>query len=415
MTDADRPDAPAGAIQPSTAITGPEGRPPVVLQVLPRLVGGGVERGAVDVAIALAEAGWGSLIASEGGPMVREILRHGALHIELPLAAKNPFTMRANVGRLARLVVQHGVDIVHARSRAPAWSAEAAARRTGVHFVTTFHGTYSVGIGLKRYYNAVMGRGERVIAISDFIARHMVDVYRVDPARIRTIHRGVDVARFNPESVSKERIVDLAARWNLPDDRRIILLPGRFSDWKGHALVIESLARLGRRDVLCIMVGADTASEAYLERLTKLAAERKVTELLRFVDYWRDMPTAYMLSDVVLSAAIKPEAFGRTLAEGLAMGRPLVGPAHGGALEIVDDRRTGWLFRPGNAESMAAALHEALALDSLARAKLAAAGRRAVRARFTKEHMCAGTLGVYAEVLGRAPAPAPVPASSGAS
>jgi glycosyltransferase involved in cell wall biosynthesis len=415
MTDADQSGAPASAAQPNIRVAGAEGRPPVVLQVLPRLVGGGVERGAVDIAIALAEAGWGSLIASEGGPMVREILRHGAVHVELPLASKNPFTMRANVGRLARLITEHGVDIVHARSRAPAWSAEGAARRTGAHFVTTFHGTYSVGVGLKRHFNAVMGRGERVIAISDFIARHMVEVYRVDPARIRTIHRGVDIARFNAESVSNERIIDLATRWHLPDDRQIILLPGRFSQWKGHELVIEGLARLGRRDVLCIMVGADTASEGYLQKLTELAKNRNVTELVRFVDYCRDMPAAYMLSDVVLSAAIRPEAFGRTVAEGLAMGRPVVGPAHGGALEIVDDRRTGWLFNPGNAESMAAALHQALALDSLARAKLAVAGKRAVRARFTKERMCAGTLGVYAEVLGRAPATEPHPAPAGAA
>ena len=391
MTDAD---------QPSIAPAEPEERAPVVLQALPSLNGGGVERGTVDVAIALADAGWGSIVASEGGPMAREFIRHGALHIDLPLATKNPFKMRANIARIAAIIREHNVDIVHARSRAPAWSAEAAARREGVHFVTTFHGTYSSGFSLKRFYNAVMTRGERVIAISDFIAKHMIDVYKVDPARIRTIHRGVDVERFNPDNVTHNRVVELASRWQLPDDRKIILFPGRFSDWKGHELVIEGLARLGRRDVLCIMVGADTGSEDYLRRLSDLATRRGATEMVRFVDYCRDMPAAYMLSDVVLSAATKPEAFGRTLAEALAMGRPVAGPAHGGALEIVDDGVTGWLFRPDNSERMAAALHAALSLDAPARLRLAETAMRQMRERFTVERMCADTLRVYAEVLG---------------
>ena len=394
MTDAD---------QPSIAPDAPEARAPVVLQVLPSLNGGGVERGTVDVAIALADAGWGSIVASEGGPMAREFIRRGALHIELPLATKNPFKMRANIARIAAIIREHNVDIVHARSRAPAWSAEAAARREGAHFVTTFHGTYSSGFSLKRYYNAVMARGERVIAISDFIAKHMIEVYKVDPARIRTIHRGVDVQRFNPDNVTQNRVVELASRWQLPDDRKIILFPGRFSDWKGHELVIEGLARLGRRDVLCVMVGADTGSEDYLRRLSDLATRRGVMDVLRFVDYCRDMPAAYMLSDVVLSAAVKPEAFGRTLAEALAMGRPVAGPAHGGALEIVDDGVTGWLFRPGNSERMAAALHAALALDAAARLRLAETAMRRMRERFTVERMCADTLKVYAEVLGLDP------------
>lgn len=390
----------ASARQANTDAASAEGRAPVVLQVLPSLNGGGVERGTIDVAIALARAGWGSFVASAGGPMVREMTRAGATHIEVPLDTKNPFKMRANVARLRQIIAEHNVDIVHARSRAPAWSAEAAARRAGTHFITTFHGTYGHAFGPKRFYNAVMARGERVIAISDFIAQHVTQVYNVDPARIRTIHRGVDITRFNPDNVTQERVIELATRWQLPDDRKIILFPARFSDWKGHELAIEGVARLGRHDVLCVMVGADTGSEEYLRRLSELAARRNVANLIRFVDYCRDMPAAYMLSDVVLSAATKPEAFGRVLAEALAMGRPVAGPAHGGALEIVDDKETGWLFRPGNSESMAAALHAALALDAAARLRLAETAMRAMRERFTVERMCADTLAVYAEVLG---------------
>jgi glycosyltransferase involved in cell wall biosynthesis len=398
MTSPDLPPAPE-ASQTSIEAEMPEGRPPMVLQVLPALHGGGVERGTIDVAIALKHAGWGAMVASEGGPMVRELARHGITHIELPLATKNPFKMRANVRRLADLVREHSVDIIHARSRAPAWSVEAAARRSGAHFITTFHGTYGDAWSLKRFYNAVMGRGERVIAISDFIGRLVQDRYHVDPARVRVIHRGVDIHLFDPDNVSQERVIQLATRWQLPDDRKIVLLPGRFSDWKGHSLVIEGLARLGRRDVLCVMAGVDTASADYTAELTELARAHDVMDMVRFVDFCRDMPAAYMLSDVVLSAATKPEAFGRTLAEALAMGRPVVGPAHGGALEIMQDHRTGWLFRPRNSESLASALHAALELDTPQRLRLAGEAMEDMRKRFSNEQMCQATLAVYTEVL----------------
>ena len=276
-----------------------------------------------------------------------------------------------------------------------------------MHFVTTFHGTYGERPFLKHYYNSVMARGERVIAISEFIARYITERYHVEPARLRVIQRGVDVHLFDPDNVTQQRIIQLATRWQLPDDRKIIMMPGRCSDWKGHELMIEALARLGRRDVLCVMPGVDTGSNDYVAHLSALARNREVEGLVRFVDYCRDMPAAYMLSDVVVSAATKPEAFGRTLAEAMAMGRPVAGPAHGGAVEIVEEGRTGWLFRPGNSESLATALHAALTLKAEARHRLAAEAMRAVRERFTREQMCAKTLAVYTEVLEAAAAPAP--------
>jgi glycosyltransferase involved in cell wall biosynthesis len=307
--------------------------------------------------------------------------------------------MRANVGRLRRVIRNHGVNIVHARSRAPAWSAEAAAKRTGVHFVTTIHGSYSANSLFKRRYNAVMARGERVIAISRFIADHVLDAYGVDPARLRMIYRGVDLSMFTPENVTQERMIQLANGWNIPDDRRVILMPGRFSRWKGHRLLVEALGRLGRRDVLCVMVGANTASSDYLAAIEKCARENRVLELVRFVDFTRDLPAAYMLSDVVVSASTRPEAFGRTLAEALAMGRPVVGPDHGGTKEIITQDRTGWLFEPGDAESLAAALRAAISLNSGARHRLAVEAVGAARGHFANERMCADTLKVYEELL----------------
>jgi len=216
---------------------------PVILQVLPALVTGGVERGTVDIAAAIAEAGWTPLVASSGGPMVHELDRLKVRHIELPLASKNPLVVRENIERLIKVIADNKVDIVHARSRAPAWSASIAAARAGVHFVTTFHGTYNLGwLGLKHAYNKVMTKGERVIAISDFIARHIETVYRVDPARIRVVPRGIDLTRFDPNRVSPERIIQLAQKWRLVDGQRVVMLPGRLTRWKGQEVLIEALA-----------------------------------------------------------------------------------------------------------------------------------------------------------------------------
>ena len=383
----------------STEAGAAETRTPAVLQVLPRLVAGGVERGTVDIAAALVKAGWRSLVASSGGPMVRELERAGARHFALPLHSKNPLVMRANAGRFFDLIGDHGVDIVHARSRAPAWSAEAAARRAGAHFVTTFHGTYSAGSAFKRLYNAVMVRGERTIAISDFIAGHIQDAYRVKPDKIRVVHRGVDIDQFDPRRVGDERMVELAKRWQLADDRPMIMLPARLSRWKGQGLLIEALARLGRRDVQCLLVGSDLGSAAHRREIETLIAGHGLGEVVRVIEHCQDMPAAYMLSDVVVSASTRPEAFGRVVAEAQAMGRPVVATDHGGARETVIANETAWLVPPADPDAMAAALRKTLALNGEEREKLAQRAMAHIRENFTTARMCAKTLAVYAEIL----------------
>ena len=225
------------------------GQQPVVMQVVPALETGGVERGTVDVAAALTEAGWRSLVVSSGGRMVREVLRAGAEHIELPVHSKNPMVMRGNVERLSALIREHGVDIVHARSRAPAWSARRAARSAGSRFVTTIHAPYNLGLPLKRLYNSVMADGDRVIAISGFIARHALETYKADPERIRVIHRGIDIDHFDPAKVSAERVIKLSTDWRLEDGVPTVMLPGRLTRWKGQAVLIEAIARLERTDI----------------------------------------------------------------------------------------------------------------------------------------------------------------------
>ncbi|MDE2228461.1 MAG: glycosyltransferase family 4 protein [Alphaproteobacteria bacterium] len=380
-------------------------RRPAVLQVLPALVGGGVERGTVDVAAALAGAGWRSLVASAGGPMTRELARAGAVHFTLPLASKNPLVMRANIGRLAALIRQHDVDIVHARSRAPAWSARAAAQRTGVHFLTTFHNAYGGRSWFKRRYNAVMAGGELVIANSNFVAEHAVATYGIPRDRIRVIHRGVDVARFDPEKVSAERMARLAQEWRLPDGVPVVMLPGRLSRWKGHFVLVEAMKRLNRPQIHTLVVGGG-GGERYRARLAAAIARAGSTVTFRVLDECRDMPAAYMLADVVVSASTEPEGFGRVVVEAQAMGRPVVATAHGGAVETVVAGETGWLVPPGDADALGDAIAEALALDGDGRARLAARAIAHVRGNFTIAAMAARTIAVYQELIGVKPAPA---------
>jgi glycosyltransferase involved in cell wall biosynthesis len=375
---------------------------PVVLQVLPSLVGGGVERGTVEMAAALAEAGWTALVVSSGGPMVRELDRVGARHIELPVQSKRPFVMYRNAGRLARIIREHGVDLVHARSRAPAWSAMLAARRTGAHFVTTVHGPYGFGVPFKRLYNSVMTRGERVVAISGFIRSYILDNYRkVDPNVIRLIHRGVNTEIFDPEKVSAARVIQLADKWRLPDGVPVVMLPGRLTRWKGHRVLLKALTRLKDRQIRCLIVGG--GREGYRAELEGLVQKLGLQSVVHLVGDCRDMAAAYKIADVVVSASTEPEAFGRVVAEAQAIGKPVIAPGHGAAPEIILPDVTGWLVPPGDPAALAGALEKALALDTAAREALANTAIARIRANFTTARMCAATIDVYRELLHRTP------------
>ena len=374
---------------------------PGIMQVLPGLVTGGVERGAIDVAIAAKNAGWRSYVVSSGGPMVRELIRAGVDHIQLPVDSKNIFTMRGNVYKLTDLARDNRIDIIHARSRAPAWSAKEAARKAGIAYLTTFHGTYNFSNPLKKAYNAVMTQGDRVIAISEFIRDHIILNYHADWARLRVIHRGVDTTVFDPQAVSAERVVKLANQWRLPDGVPIVMLPGRLTRWKGQGLLLRALSRLKDRSYRCLLVGSDQGREGYREELQTLAAKLGIEGSVHLVGDCNDMPAAYKLADVVVSASTDPEAFGRVAVEGQALGRPVVAPRHGAAPEQIRHGETGWLFSPDDADDLARVLDEALSLDESRRDALHAAAIANVRANFTKEEMCRKTLEVYAELADR--------------
>ena len=376
-----------------------EDRPLTVLQVLPALDTGGVERGTVEMVQAIVRAGGSALVASSGGRLVAAVERAGGTHIMLKLASKNPARIWSNAARLAFLIRAADVDIVHARSRAPAWSAWLACRRTAARFVTTWHGVYSENAPGKRRFNAVMARGERVIAISHFIAARVLSRYNIDPARLRVIPRGVDPSQFDPEAVSGHRVARLSADWRLPDGAPTIMLPARLTRWKGHIIMIEALARLERQDVCLVMVGADQGRKKFLKELLARAEQLGVTDRIRIVGHCDDMPAALMLADIVVNPSIEPEPFGRTVIEAQAMGRPVVVSDQGGTAETVEHGVTGWRVPPGDAAALAAAINHLLTISDAERAALGLRARKSVIANYTTEAMQNATMEVYRELL----------------
>ncbi|PWE18425.1 glycosyl transferase [Marinicauda salina] len=366
-----------------------------ILQIIPELEAGGAERTTLEVAEAVSAEGGRALVASEGGRLEAELAALGGELIRLPVKSKNPWTIWRNAARLARLIEREGVDLVHARSRAPAWSAMWAARRAGRPFVTTYHGAYNARSGLKRWYNSVMARGDRVIANSEFIAGHVAAEHAVPADRVAVIPRGVDLERFDPDALDPGRAAALRRDWGVGDEEILVLLPARLTAWKGQTLAIEALA--GRDGVVLVCAGDAQGRAGYVEELRNLAGARGVA--LRLPGHVADMPAAFAAADLVLTPSLEPEAFGRTAAEAQAMGRIVIAADHGGAREVVDAGETGWRVAPGDAAALGAAIDAALGLSPEARAAMGGAGRRRVLERFSKSALQESTLRVYRELI----------------
>ena len=352
----------------------------------------------MDMALFLKAAGGTPVVASEGGRLVHELERAGIKHYTLPMASKNPFTMRSNIKALMNIVQEHSIDIIHARSRAPAWSAFFAAKRTGARFLTTFHAAYNYGSAPKKFYNSVMARGERVIAISNFIGEHIVSGYGVPAERIRSVPRGIDLVKFNPDHVSHERMATLTENWRLPDGLKVILCPGRLTRIKGQTVLLQALAKLQRRDFICVLAGSDQGRHDYSAELEQMALDLNLEGHVTMVGDCTDMPTAYMLADAVVAPSIVPEGFGRTAVEAQAMGRPIVASDLGGMRETVLPGETGWLVPANKVDELAVALDQALSLTHEQRLRLAAHAINHVRSNYSKENMGWATLDVYAEL-----------------
>ncbi len=369
---------------------------------MPKLDTGGAERATVDVARALTREGFAALVATEKGRMLRELFDAGGEWIELPLDSKAPHTLLANAFRLRELIRGRNIRLVHARSRAPAWSAFFAARTAGVPFVTTYHGIYNANGGIKRFYNSVMARGDVVIANSEWTAAHIAAEYRFKPKRLAVIPRGVDFTRFDPSKVSRDRIDALRGRWGVTSEETVILLPGRLTRWKGQAVLIDALARLkcagSLKRVRAVLAGDPQGRSGYEAELRMKIAASELEGTVLIAGHVDDMPAAYLASDIVVSASTDPEAFGRVAAEAGAMARPVIATDHGGAREIIMSGRSGLLVAPGDAAALAEACH-ALLSGGAKRAAMGEAARAYVAEHYTVERMCADTLALYRDLL----------------
>lgn len=391
-------------------------RLPTVLQIIPHLETGGAELAVVEISEALSRADARAIAVSEGGEMVAQVEQAGATHIRFPAATKNPWRIFANGRRLAALIEHKGVDLVHARSRAPAWSALLAARRAKIPFVTTYHGAYGEARlepmkSLKNLYNSVMARGDRVIANSHFTASLVRARHAPDEKRMRVVHRGVDIDRFSRKAVGGDRVEALRQAWGITGGEKIILQAARLTAWKGQSVLIDAAAALKARGKLqhvhVILAGADQGRSGYVDTLKAQIAARGLDREVHLVGNCRDMAAAFKLAHVtVVASTARPEAFGRTAAEAQALGCPVIATNIGAPPEIVRDagrfgaeHATGWLVPPGDPDMLSEVLEAALSLDETALKELRRRARANIEDSFSSERMKRETLRIYDELL----------------
>lgn len=385
-------------------------RAATIVQIIPRLDTGGAERATVEIADAVIRAGGRCFIFTEGGRLAGEAEEAGGIIVPFPAATKNPARLLANVSALARFVRARGVELIHARSRAPAWSALIAARRTGAAFVTTYHGAYGNWGPFKSLYNSVMARGDLVIANSRFTADLVRSRHGTPESRIRVIHRGVDLAAFDPKAVDKARIDACRKAWGVDRGEKVVLHAARLTGWKGQRYVVDAAAELARRDassgVAVVLAGDAQGRGAYKAELERRIARYSLEGTVHIVGHCPDMPAAFATAHVAVVASTEPEAFGRASAEAQAMGCPVIVTDQGASPETVllagrdgAENATGWLVPVADAVALADALSEALALTPPFRAAMGRRARAHAAARFSSREMKRATLAVYDELL----------------
>lgn len=376
-----------------------------LLQVTPELETGGAEQTTIDVAHAVVAQGGKALVATKGGRMAARLEADGGRLAQMPAQSKNPLVMLGNAARLIDLIRREKVTLVHARSRAPAFSALWAAHATKVPFVATYHGVYNAKSDLKRWYNAVMTKGDLVIANSEYTRQHVIKEHGIAPEKVVAIPRGVDLSRFEPGVVPATRIEALRKAWGVaPDERRLkVLLAGRLTRWKGQGLLIEAMKVLkdrGENKILLLLVGDDQGRKGYRAELEAAIAAAGLEDAVKLVGHCDDMPAAYLLADLAIAPSLEPEAFGRTAVEPQVMGRPVLASDHGATRETVLPGETGWLVKPGDAQAWADALLVACEVGAAGRQTMGLAARTRARRLYSVDAMCEATLKVYARVLG---------------
>jgi len=377
-----------------------------VLQVIPKLGYGGAETGCYDIAHYLPENDCGSFIVTSGGELLKFIDKKKVKIIKLPVHSKNPLIIFINFLALVAIILVKNISIVHARSRAPAWSCLLAAKITGRKFVTTFHGTYNFNNKIKKFYNSVMVRSDLIIAGSNFIFSHIKDNYTKylnAKKKLLVIFRGINVDYFDPTTKLDSDEKKLLKKWQIEKDKKIILLPGRLTGWKGQEVFIEAInlvnIELGYEAFYAVILGSDQGRDLYKKKLIRITEQHRLNNQVKFIDHCNDMALAYKVSDIVISASIDPEAFGRVAVEAQSMEKPIIASDIGGSNETIIDEKTGFLFESSNAKSLSEKILKVLSMDETLLQSIGKEGRKNIIQKFNVEKMCFSTYSEYKRIL----------------
>ena len=377
-----------------------------VLQVIPKLGFGGAETGCYDIAHYLPENNCKSFIVTSGGELTKFIDKKKVKLIKLPVHSKNPLLMLLNAFILVGIILFFNISIVHARSRAPAWSCLLATKLTNRKFVTTFHGTYNFSGKLKKFYNSIMVRSDLVIAGSNFIFSHIKDNYSEflnSKKKFLVIFRGINIDYYDPSTKLEEDETKLLQEWDINKEKKIILLPGRLTSWKGQELFIEAInlvkIELGYEAFHVVKLGSEQGRNLYKKKLVRLTEQYRLTNQIKFIDHCKDMALAYQVSDIIVSSSIEPEAFGRVAVEAQSMEKLIIASNIGGSNETIINEKTGLLFESGNAHSLSQMIIKALTMDERSIKLLGAEGRKNVKKKFNVEKMCFSTYSEYKRLL----------------
>ena len=377
-----------------------------VLQVIPKLGYGGAETGCYDVAHYLPENNCESFIVTSGGELLKFIDKQKVKVIRLPVQSKNPLLIIINFIALVGIILFNNISIVHARSRAPAWSCLLATKITRRKFVTTFHGTYNFKNILKKFYNSVMVRSHLIIAGSNFIFSHVKENYSKNLSaskKLMVIFRGINVDYFDSSTKIESDEKKLLKKWGIEKDKKILLLPGRLTTWKGQEVFIEAInlvnLQLGYEAFYAVILGSDQGRDLYKKKLIRLSEQYRMTGQIRFIDHCKDMALAYKVSDIVVSASIEPEAFGRVSVEAQSMEKPIIASNIGGSNETIVDEKTGFLFDSGSAKSLSQKILKVLTMDETSLKSIGIEGRKNIIQKFNVEKMCFSTYSEYKRLI----------------
>lgn len=370
-----------------------------ILQVVPALISGGVERGTIEIAKSIVKAGHESIVISAGGPMVDLLVDSGSEHIMLNVASKNPIIIWKNARKIANIIRSRNIDIVHARSRAPAWSCYMAAKATNTKLITTFHGIYNFKSFLKKFYNSVMTEGKNVIAVSNFVKKHIIDNYKVDPNKITVIYRGVNHIEFSKDRLSEDELNKYREKYKVPVNTPVLLLPSRMTRWKGHMVLIDALEKIKHLNFYCIMAGDLAKHPAYVSRIREKIHKCKLQSHIQLFGNEPDIIKLYGISDIVLSTSIEPEAFGRTIIEAQAMEKIVIATNIGGACETIQDGLNGFHVKPNDSVALAQKIEHCLSLIGSEQEKnMIMNARKTASENFSLEKMLKNVLAIYNQV-----------------